>query len=177
MIRHMQDTETGHAITLEVGALQEALHQILPRRTNNPAKRKIFPITFKFHGPLALLAIFDAKHEMKRYEVPAHGSWPERIQLDGNKLRAVLDKLTSAQYLSVLALPERVVIQFDNAKLSLERLDAPGRKGIVAKPPRHPPHKGPVTIPPDPVCKRVALDDTWGFSARVPMPQHRKSKD
>ena len=26
-------------------------------------------------------------------------------------------------------------------------------------------------------AERVELDDTWLFSARVPMPQHRKKKD
>ena len=124
-----------------------------------------------------MLEIFDARHEVKGHEVPVQGSWPERIQLDGNKLRAVLEKLTGTQDVSILALPERIVIQFGSAKLSLERLDAPGKMGIVAKPPKRPLHKGPVEIPPDPVGKRVALDDTWGFSARVPMPQHRKGKD
>lgn len=169
--------ETEYTITLEIRALQGALHQVLPRKTNNAAKRKPFAVTLKFQASFALLEIFDAKHEVKRHEIPVHGSWPERIQLDGNRLRAVLDRLIGPQHLSILALPERVVIHFDSAKLSLERLDAPGKKGIVAKPPVRPPHEGPVTVPPDPVGKRVALDDTWGFSARVPMPQHRKSKD
>jgi hypothetical protein len=33
------------------------------------------------------------------------------------------------------------------------------------------PHKGKIEHPPEPVGKRAEFHDTWGFSARVPMPE------
>jgi hypothetical protein len=73
---------------------------------------------------------------------------------------------------------EALTVRAGKSASRVMRIDGGGSKPIVRTPLKPDPrHKGKVVVPPDPITKRVALADTWGFSARVPMPQHRDPKD
>jgi hypothetical protein len=71
---------------------------------------------------------------------------------------------------------EQVTIVCGKSRIALPRSDH-DRPPIVEKALKPDPrHRGKPYVPPDPVGKRVAWGDNWLFSARVPMPQHRKPK-
>ena len=65
----------------------------------------------------------------------------------------------------------------ERSRITLKRLDKENNPGIKKRPQKIRDHYGPVEVPPDPVGKRVELNNTWLFSARVPVPQHRDKKD
>ena len=73
---------------------------------------------------------------------------------------------------------EALTIRAGKSTSRVTRIDGGGANPIVRTPRKQDErHAGKVIVPPDPTNKRVELADTWGFSARVPMPQHRDPKD
>ena len=80
--------------------------------------------------------------------------------------------------IELLPLEDELCLLRGTSEIRLTRLDPAGSPGLKRKPlPKPRGHRGPVEVPPDPVGKRVALNDTWDFSARVTMPQHRDKKE
>jgi hypothetical protein len=160
------------AQTIEVlaGPLKKALQTVLPRRS---PKRKPFAITLRFDSATGMIELFEAKYEAKGYVVPAKGLWPPRVQIDGNILRALLDKFAARDRLEIDAEPDQLMVRRETFRFIVGRIDKGGSAGIAAGPPPKQAHKGPIPVKPEKPGKRVELHDTWGFSARVPMPQHR----
>jgi hypothetical protein len=121
-----------------------------------------------------MILISEAQHGLRSNLVAAIGEWPPQVQLDGRKLQKVFETLPSESQVELIALKDDLVILAGRAQIVMPRLEPGDEGGIKSWPiPRNPKHKGKVEVPPDPVGKRLELADTWLFSARVPMPQHR----
>ena len=90
----------------------------------------------------------------------------------------MIETYDPAAVIKLIVLEDEFCVLHEGSQIRLKRVDAVGKPAIEHRPiPRDPKHMGPIEVPPDPVGKRVELDDTWAFSARVPMPQHRNPKD
>lgn len=163
-------------VELEAGAMQEALRQLLPRRSVRLSLAKLNPLSIRYQPSFRHLEVMDAKHQATICLVPAIGAWPEKVQVGGSQLRNIFDRFGPKERITFRAEADCMEIQTGTLKLKVPRLDGEGKKGIAAVPLPPQPHTGPVKLKPDPQYKRVALNDTWAFSARVPMPQHRDKK-
>lgn len=160
-------------IQVEAGLLQQALQQVLPIRPGNLSKVKGLPISLKFSKPVSLLQVIDAQNESRASTLPARGEWPEIVQVDGNRLGALVDKLSAKDEVRLCVSDGEIVVRVGNFRMSMPRVDRDAKGAIVAKPMPSQAHGGKVEVPPDPLQHCVELNDTQGFSARVPMPQHR----
>lgn len=132
-------------------------------------------LTMKFFPSLRILEVFDARYESRSAHLPAVGNWPDRMQVDGRPLALALKANRSLEVLRVSASEREISFQLGNARFSIKRFDGTDSEVMVRAMPEQD-HKGKVVVPPDPIFKRVELADTWGFTARVPMPQHRDKK-
>ena len=125
-----------------------------------------------------MLEISEAKHALTGYEVTVTGTWPEKVQVEGQLLRQLVEKYSLEDVIEMIATDEELCLLKSGSIIRIKRLDGGDNPGIKRRPiPQDPRQTGPVEVPPDPVRKRVELADTWHFSARVPMPQHRVPKD
>ena len=166
-------------IEITAGLLQEALAVAVPdRRRNSRRKKKAWPLTLEHRPEESILDIAEARHALRGYDLTAVGHWPEQVQVDGHVLRRMVETYDPAAVIKLIVLEDEFCVLYEGSQIRLKRIDAGGKPGIKRRPiPRDPKHMGPIEVPPDPVGKRVELDDTWAFSARVPMPQHRPPKD
>lgn len=165
------------SIEIMVRSLQEALAVAVPKRRKNSRRKKAWPLTLEHHFDRSVLEITEAKHALKGYEITAEGTWPEKVQIDGHVFRQIVDKYDPEDRIELVVLEDELCLLREGSQICLKRIDSGGKPGISRKPiPQNPRHTGPVEVPPDPIGKRVELGDTWGFSARVPMSQHRKSE-
>ena len=164
-----------HGIVLGAGALQEMLAAIVPlfkkRRRN-----KSLPVTLSFDSKAGELFVEEARHGLSGHRIPAVGRWPDKVQVDGTVLKRMCDTFRPDDVVELVPLRDELCILRDGSRITLKRLDKENSPGIKKKPQKAN-HFGPVEVPPDPVGKRVELNDTWLFSARVPVPQHRDKKD
>ncbi len=164
-----------HGIVIGCGALQEMLAAIVPRFKKR-RRNKSFPVTLSFDSKARELFVEEARHGLSGYRIPAVGGWPEKVQVDGTILKLMCDTFRPDDRVELVPLRDELCILREGSRITLKRLDKENSPGIKKKPQKiH--HYGPVAVPPDPVGKRVELNDTWLFSARVPMPQHRDKKD
>jgi hypothetical protein len=124
------------------------------------------------------LELAEAVFGSRRIELPAEGTWPKQVQVEGRMLQRICGSFPSSDVIELLPLADELCLLRGASEIRLKRLDPGGSPGLKRKPlPKPRGHRGPVEVPPDPVGKRVALNDTWDFSARVPMPQHRDKKE
>jgi hypothetical protein len=167
-------------IRITADALVEAITIAAParRRRGDPRRLKGQPVSITFDPDSGLMTICEAAWGLASHAVRATGHWRGRVQVSGDVLRALARTYAADEVLTlVMTRDEFSILKGDNSRISLKRLDAGGRPGVVLRPiPPNRRHKGPVAVPTDPVEKRVSLNDTWAFSARVPMPQHRKPR-
>lgn len=167
-----------HQISVEAARLLEALAVAIPKKRGLKQNAKAHPITIRFDAWGSMLRITEARHGAKGHEVSAEGSWPERVQVDGRRLRELATKFKPDAVITLTPTEDTLTVASGSFKVSFDRIDAGGQDGIhEAKFPKNKRHRGPVEVPPDPVGKRVELDATWGFSARMPVPQHRKPRE
>ena len=165
-----------HGIVLGAGALQEMLAAIVPRFKKR-RRNKSFPVTLSFDSNTGELFVEEARHGLSGYRIPAVGGWPEKVQVDGTVLKRMCDTFRPDDIVEFVPLRDELCILREGSRITLKRLDEENSPGIKKKPQKIRGHKGPVEVPPDPVGKRVELNDTWLFSARVPVQQHRDKKD
>ena len=164
-------------VAVNARALMEAIAIAAPARRHrgDPRRRKGQPVSITFDAGASLLTIAEAVHGLATQSVPATGHWPGRVQVADDVLRVLAGKYARDDQLTLIMTRDALSILKDGSRISLKRIDAAGARGIDAQPlPPNRRHKGPVTVPPDPVRKRYAWNDTWAFSARMPIPQHRK---
>ena len=164
-----------HGIVIGAGALQEMFALIVPRFKKR-RWNKAFPVTLSFDTKTGELFVEEARHGLSGYRVQAAGEWPEKVQVDGTVLKRMCDTFPPDDIVELVPLRDELCILRERSRITLKRLDKENSPGIKKKPQKVD-HFGPVEVPPDPDGKRVELNDTWLFSARVPMPQHRNKKD
>ena len=162
-------------VHLNAGTLDEALAVVVGRRRARPAKTP-FIVSLAYDERTRELIVSEARHGARRHLVPAQGVWPDIVQIDGRRLQALVGKYPPDQGINLMVEARQVTVVFGKSRIGLPRTDH-DRPAIREKPPKPDPrHRGKPVTPPDPATKRVALADTWLFSARVPMPQHRTGK-
>ena len=156
------------SISVNAGEMLAALAIVVSRARSKTVKP--YPVTITYAKAVA--TVTEAQYGLRSQQLPAKGKWAERVQVDGRRLRKVFDVLPADAQVELTAAASELVIETGKTQIRMPRLDLDG--GIEQVPiPRDPKHQGKVEVPPDPVGKRVELADTWQFSARVPMPQHR----
>lgn len=137
--------------------------------------KKPLAINLKFHPVSQVLEILEAQHEQVATNIAAKGSWPMGVQVDARPFELFLRKIAEDQLLVLEATASYLVIRANGSKFSLRRIDGTESE-VAAVPFPIQDHKGKVVVQDAPHQKRVELSDTWAFSARVPMPQHRDKK-
>ena len=103
-------------------------------------------------------------------------TWQQiRALRDGRRLRRVAATYSADIVIELVATESELCLLKTGSVVRLNRTDGKGKQKIKQMPiPRDPRHRGPVVVPPDPIGKKIELNDTWGFSARVPMPRDPK---
>lgn len=163
-------------LKLKAGDLAEALKAAKP----HPLKKRPKPIPVSLEHELmaGTLAVIEAKHGAFAKSVPVSGTWLAPVQVDGVMLHRLVTTWPPETELELSADAQALTVSVGKSACRVARTDDGGSNPIKRTPPKPDKrHKGKVEVPPDPVVKRVELADTWGFSARVPMPQHRDPKD
>ena len=159
------------SIKIRADLLAEAVSAVVPKR-----KRKPYPVTLVHFADDEVLGVKEARHALRGYRVRAPGHWPEKVQVNGRILLALVGKYPAESEIELIALDDELVILQGRSHVRMKRLDPPGKRGIVETPPKTKGYYGPVEWPPDsPPTGRFEWGDHWLFSARVPFPQHRKS--
>ena len=166
----------GHEISVDAAHLIEAISITVPKARGQKQRSTRYPITIRFDEWGSMLRVTEARYGMKGHEAPAKGSWPAQVQIDGRKLRMLVEKLNTDAAVTLTATAGALVLSSGSFRIALERIDANGSGIEQTNCPKNKKHKGPVEVPRDPVGKRVELDSSWGFSARMPVPQHRKPR-
>jgi len=161
-------------LRISAASLHELIDVVVPKRRTRP-----YPVTLRFVEQDSALILSEAKHALRQHQVYAEGNWPAKVQVQGVAFSRVCRTYRSDVTIDLVALSDRLVIAHAGSQIELPRLDPSGSGGIVETlPPPDPRHAGPVAVPPDrPPSGRFAWGDTWGFSARVPIPQHRKPRE
>jgi len=163
-------------LKVKASDLAEALKPAKP----HPLKKKPKPllVSLEYAFAAGTLAVIEAKNGAFAESLPAIGDWAGPVQVDGVLLCRLAATWPSVSELELSADAEALVIRMGKSISRVARLDGGGATAVKRMPPKPDKrHKGKVEVPPDPEGKRVELADTWTFSARVPMPQHRKPKD
>jgi len=165
------------SIKIRPDLLAEAVTAVVPSRKKRSRKQKPYPLSLVYFAEDKALGVTEAYHAFRGYRVPATGHWPDKVQVNGVVLAAIVLKLATSSEIELVALDEELVILQGRSQIRMKRLDPGDNPGIVeTAPPRDWRHTGPVVMPPDkPPTHRFEWNDTWLFSARVPFPQHRQS--
>jgi hypothetical protein len=150
-----------------------------PAKPHPPKKRpKPLLVSLEHELVAGTLTVIEAKHGAFAKSVPASGEWPGPVQVDGVMLYRLVATWPPETELELSADAQALTVRMGKSVCRVARTDGGGANPIKRTPPKPDKrHKGKVEVPPDPEVKRVELADTWAFSARVPMPQHRDPKD
>lgn len=159
-------------LKVKAGSLAEALKPPKPHQFKRRAKPFIVSLE---HEPAAgTLAVIEAEHGIVARAVSVSGDWPGAVQVNGTVLYRLTATWPPDAELQLNADAQSLVVRMAKSIVRIARMDDGGGQPIIRTPlPSDKRHKGKVQSAPDPTSRRVDLDDTWDFSARVPMPQHR----
>ena len=156
------------------GKMQEALKKTVPTQRKNAKKKIDFPITISYDSASNSLSISESYHIRAAIDLTLPCEWVGDVQLDGVAFRKVIATYKPSELLEIRSQPDMIEISNGMSTLRMPRRDGIGKPAIVATPiPRDPNHKGKTKIVDEPHIGRVELNDTWGFSARVPVPHHQ----
>jgi hypothetical protein len=163
-------------LTVKAGDLADALKPAKPHPLKK--KPKPVPVTLEQDSVSRAFSVIEARHGAFSKSIAASGDWPNPVQVEGLLLLQLATKWPAETELELSADEEALTIRAGKSTSRLARIDGGGKGGIKRKPfEPDKRHKGKVEVAPERRLNRVALADTWGFSARVPMPQHRDPDD
>lgn len=161
---------------VRVGEFLEALEVVVGKKRRRVPLQRGVPVSLTYDPATRELMVSEPRHGRRRHLLHADGVWPSRVQVDGDRLRSLLGKYPPYDKIGVMVTDKEITMLAGRSRIVLSRTDAL-RKPIEARAfAPNEKHRGKPYDPPDPAGKKVALDDTWGFSARVPMPQDRGRK-
>jgi hypothetical protein len=156
---------------VNAGALAEALKSLKPVKPTRGRRAPKPVVTLDSQTSAGRASVTEAHYGIFSETIAAKGPLPGPVQLDGTILRNMVSRFPPDTVLSLEADAACLTIRTGRTTLKIPRLDCGGSAPIEHAPlPKQKRYK--VSVKPDPVRKRVALADTWGFSARVPMPEH-----
>lgn len=116
------------------------------------------------------ITITDAAFHKKGMDIAFDGIFDAGVEVDGRQLLKITNTYPEDAELVVCTDANSLLIKYQKSKLSIPRLDKGGKK--TKKKPL--PHIKPPAPEPSPVAKQAEFNDTWRFSARVPMPKDAK---
>lgn len=128
--------------------------------------KRPFPVLIEKNEQENKIRMSDAYYHIKGMEIPYKGTLSHSVELDGRQLLNIADKYPEDAELEIFVDESVCSIYMNSSRLSIPRLDQ-GDKKTEKKPL---PHKAPPPPSPAKPEKRAEYNDTWGFSARVPMP-------
>lgn len=166
--------ESGR-IEVAAGDLATVLESAKP----HPLKKKPPPIVVSIaphDEPETVAVTVCGKKATKCHPLAAKGEWLSDVQFDGIPLYRLALSWPPGTILVLSATPVSLIVRTGRSSFRISRTDQGGAKPFVLKLPKSS-GKRPEEPPPEPKGKRVELADTWDFSARVPMPQHRIPTD
>jgi len=175
----MVESTNEWSLIVLAGELQAALAEVVPNTRGKVRKGARIPLTLTFAKAKRKgeLLVSESRHGARAHAMPATGKWPGPCQLVGVVLWKLLEKYPPEAEIELALTPSDLTIRHGRARVTIPRLDLPGQKKIAQRKLKPDPrHAGPVILPPDPTQKRVAWGDTWDFSARVPMEEHKKPR-
>lgn len=146
-------------VAIKPGELLKALQPIVRRKS-----RLLLVMAAKG----GRLGVADAKHHATVAEMPCTGDWKGTAEIDGAQLVRVLKGIAEHELVLISKEEMFVVLKGGSSTFNFKRYD-PMDKRKTKKQPL--PHKGKVEHKPDPTTKRAEYQDTWSFSARVPLPK------
>lgn len=162
------------SIKIIASKLQEALSKTVPLPRKNAKRKKAFPITISYDHKNSVMSISEAFHERTAIDLDIPCEWPDSVQVDGVVLRKAVATYKPNDFLELHSLPDSVEIINGISKFKMPRLDGLNGSKIIKKPiPKNRRHQGKVVVKEEPFIGRVELDETWGFSARMPVPHHQ----
>ncbi len=112
------------------------------------------------------LVVADAKYRAVAAEMPCTGDWKGTAEINGSQLMRLIETFTEHELILISKEEEFVVIKGGTATLNLKRFDPLDKQKTKRQPL---PHKGKVKHAPAPTKKRAEYNDTWPFSARIPL--------
>ncbi len=143
----------------------EAMKPVLGRKRGS--HKKPFVVTMEASEGMFLFA--DAKYGATTAGVSCKGNWASgSVEINGPYFRDILTTYSNEELIQIGRSETCIVINCGGSTVKIKRLD-PDDKGKVRK--ESLPHYGKVEHPPEPKHKQAEFFDTWGFSARVPMPK------
>jgi hypothetical protein len=161
----MAEIATSKSIEVPAGKLKEALAVIVPKKKKRT--KRPFPLTLHSSSK-GKFALADSTYGAIGAEIDTGGCVFERIEVDGYVLKALIETFSDDSTITFEIDNLTLLIRCGGSSIKLPRLDPDG-KGKTKR--KNLPHTGKVEHPPDPVGKRAEFNDTWGFSAHVPMPE------
>lgn len=155
-------------IEVSVADLQNALSFVVPRKRKGA--KKPFVLRMELAEPKKLMLI-GAKLETKGEAITFAGSWRGSVEIDGDILKNLVSKYPAEENIEIQTDGTHVSVFYKSSAIKIARLDPHNRGKTVKKQAKR--HPRPEQKP-DPTDKRVEYNDTWAFSARVPMPDPNK---
>ena len=169
------------SFSIEIGSiiiisekLQESLKKILPKIRKGTKNIPYIRITISYDETKKSIRIFESYHRISEFEIHTSCHWPEDIQIDGMKLRKIIDSYKPNDLLEIRSTPDSIEIRNGRSKFKMPRLNGANGETILPMPiPTNPLHTGKLEIDDNPPRGRVELDHTWDFSLRMPVPHHQ----
>ncbi len=89
------------SIKIRADLLAEAVTSVVPRRTRKP-----YPLSLVYFAEDKALGVKEAYHALRGYRVPATGHWPDKVQVNGVLLAALVVKFPAEPEIELVALDE-----------------------------------------------------------------------
>ncbi len=150
-------------VALKPSDLSTALQSIVGK--NKRSYKKRFSVIMGAKGEK--FAVADAQYHATTAEMPCTGDWKGTAEINGPQFRNIMKTFINNELALISKEDDSIIIKSGSSTITLKRLDPLDKKKTKRKPL---PHKGKVEHPPDPTTKKAEYNDTWKFSARVPLP-------
>jgi hypothetical protein len=159
-------------LTIPVARLLEAISSVVPPQSRSRRKQPYYPVDL-WVPAAGLLRLGESRYELTGYDLPAVVTcWPDRVQLEGHGFRRIMASYSADELLEVHVAADTVIINSGRSRLTIPRLDAPGRSATKRDNlPRL--RRSKVQVEDLRPTGRAELDATWGFSARMPVEHHK----
>lgn len=159
-------------LTVAASALASALAPIKP----NKPEKKPYVVVLEARARARTLSIEEAKHGLFAATVPAKGSLPPDIQVDGKMLGRVAASLPNDATIEMSTIDEFLDVRSGKVRARLPRIDLTPAKVKMKRRLVDPKHKG--KVEPRLEGRHIRQrGQTWGFSANVPFKADRRDGD
>ena len=116
-----------HSILLPAGGLQKALTTIFRRRRKMSGSH---PVIITYDQAQKHLSLEDARYGLCEHNLPAEGTWPEQVEVDGVLLKRICKKFGPTDVIELIPSHDELCLLAKNARITLKRLDHQNKPGI-----------------------------------------------